>query len=103
MYIIAMKPSNQLIQRIKNELKIHVLSDVKVHRMFTGRHQKTAGAWTGWFGSESDPIFEIGYYIPISELVYCPKLIIGDNYGMYVDCGCIGMCKGTGRHTIHSK
>jgi hypothetical protein len=89
-----MNRKQKFFKRLRDELELNIPDDAYMENTHAGRHQRSAGAWTSVIRSEKDRLFEIGLFSPIADLVRCPKLLIGDSYGMYVDCGCIGKCKG---------
>lgn len=89
-----MTETQKFFQRLRDELGLIIPTDAYMERTHAGRHQRSAGAWTSVIRSNENRLFEIGLYQPIAALMKCPKLDKGDSYGLYVDCGCIGKCKG---------
>lgn len=87
-----MKNSERLLKNIK-KLGFVVPDDTYIKRTYAGRHQKAAGAWTAYYKSNSNPLFEIGLLRPVIELLRCPNLECYDSFGLTVDCGCKGTCK----------
>jgi hypothetical protein len=89
-----MNKTQRFFKRLREELDIDIPLDAYMERTYAGWNQKSAGAWSSVIRSKKNTLFEIGLYVPIADLLKCPKLVIGDSYGAYVDCGCIGKCKG---------
>ena len=97
----AMTPKEKLINWLINEKNINIPSDIMVNRTYAGRHQLAAGAYTSFFHSYENPTFEIGMYQPMSVLVKCPNLELTHdrNFGSFIECGCVGQCKGRAANT----
>jgi len=89
-----MKHSERFVKRLREELKLDIPEDWYIERTYAGHHQKSAGAWSSSIRSPTRYTFEIGLYVPILDLLKCPNLEVGNSYGLYVDCGCKGFCKG---------
>jgi hypothetical protein len=85
-----MTRAQKFFQRLRNELGLNIPDDAYTRRTGAGRHQRSAGAWTSTIRSKSNPIFEIGLWRPVAELVRCPNLETEDYYGLSIDCGCKG-------------
>ena len=89
-----MNRTQRFFKRLRDELKIDVPLDAYMEVTHAGRNQRSAGAWSSVVRSKSNQLFEIGLFVPIANLLRCPKLLTGDSYGLYVDCGCMGKCRG---------
>ena len=90
-----MNNTKKFFKRLEEELDIKIPTDTYMVVTHAGRHQKSAGAWTSYVQSETDPIFQLGLTEPISSLLKCPKLALyNGRFGDEIMCGCVGKCKG---------
>lgn len=92
--------NSKFIDRLRKELKLEIPDDVVFVRTYAGHWQKSSGAFSSYLSSEKDMVFQLGFYEPISQLMKCPNLEVGDSYGSYVECGCKGKCKGVNNGTV---
>ena len=71
-----MKPSEVLLTRLRDELKLPIGHANYIRRTYAGREQKSIGAWT-WYltGPEADGYRErLGSQYPVTELIHYAKL-----------------------------
>ena len=98
-----MDETQRFLKRLRNELNIDVPPDAYVKRTYAGHLQRSAGAWTAFFKSKTNPFFEIGLWCPIRDLLKCPNLEAYNLHGLVVDCGCKGRCEGLKKKNFINK
>ena len=91
-----MKQSEKLLKKIRKEFpELNIPEDAYIQRTYAGYDQLDKGAFKSFYMSDSTPFFTIGLFETVKYLLKCPNLVKSVEYGTnYVDCGCIGKCKG---------
>jgi len=91
-----MKKSEKLLLRIRKLFPdLYIPKDAKIQRTRAKYNQLVMGSFKSFYRSESEYWNGLGLYSTANELLKCPNLVLGTFYGdIYIDCGCIGKCKG---------
>lgn len=94
-----MKTSERMLEWLRGK-GVKLSDAAEIRRTYAGRHQMACGSWS-WYVCDypTNPCVQIGGYSPMQKLLKCPNLGLfsgpisatGDSY---VECGCIGQCKG---------
>lgn len=89
------RTTRKMLDKLRS-LGVKLSSEAVIRRVYAGRHQRAAGAWSWFVYDPERPALQLGSQFSCTELLRCPSVDVSfhSSSGNNVDCNCIGRCKG---------